>query len=176
MNDYKESSYRSSVMQIQSYLLNISRIDPDIPRVNPDGIYGESTRDAVYLFQSKYMSHPTGKVDYDTWQMLLRKSISAEELLASPFSAALFDLPLKNGVLKKGDASDTVHISKIILRALGKGIPIAEKLSDGNVFDDDTENAVMALQKVFGIDESGQIDKLTWNRMVAAYKNSLSYE
>lgn len=55
------------VRQIQEQLNGISEAYPAIPSVNPDGIYGEETKEAVREFQSVFGLPATGVVDYPTW-------------------------------------------------------------------------------------------------------------
>lgn len=55
------------VRQIQQQLARISKSYPAIPRIRPDGIYGEDTREAVEVFQSVFGLPVTGVVDYNTW-------------------------------------------------------------------------------------------------------------
>lgn len=55
------------VRQIQEQLNGISEAYPAIPSVNPDGIYGEETKEAVREFQSVFALPETGVVDYPTW-------------------------------------------------------------------------------------------------------------
>lgn len=55
------------VRQMQEQLARISQSYPAIPRVQPDGIYGPSTQEAVEVFQSVFGLPITGVVDYNTW-------------------------------------------------------------------------------------------------------------
>ena len=55
------------VRQMQQQLARISQSYPAIPRIQADGIYGPSTRDAVEVFQSVFGLPVTGVVDYNTW-------------------------------------------------------------------------------------------------------------
>ena len=62
--------YKESVRQIQVYLYDISRVDRDVPRVNPDGIYGKTTVESVTAFQKKHGLIPDGRVNYETFRKL----------------------------------------------------------------------------------------------------------
>lgn len=55
------------VRQMQQQLARISRSYPAIPRIRPDGIYGQDTAEAVEVFQSVFGLPVTGVVDYNTW-------------------------------------------------------------------------------------------------------------
>ena len=55
------------VRQLQEQLARISRTYSAIPTVTVDGVYGNSTREAVEKFQSTFGLPVTGVVDYLTW-------------------------------------------------------------------------------------------------------------
>lgn len=55
------------VRQIQEQLNTISQVYTAVPSVTADGIYGESTANAVRAFQSVFGLPQTGVVDYQTW-------------------------------------------------------------------------------------------------------------
>ena len=55
------------VRQIQEQLNTISQVYTAVPSVTADGIYGESTPNAVRAFQSVFGLPQTGVVDYQTW-------------------------------------------------------------------------------------------------------------
>ena len=60
----------SAVRMTQSFLLEISYVDGDLPHVSIDGIYGERTRRAVRIFQRKQGLPETGRTDRETWNAL----------------------------------------------------------------------------------------------------------
>ena len=55
------------VRQMQEQLLRISQSYPAIPRIVPDGVYGQQTSEAVRIFQQVFNLPATGIVDYATW-------------------------------------------------------------------------------------------------------------
>ena len=55
------------VRQMQEQLARISKSYPAIPRIVADGVYGQSTQNAVEVFQSVFGLPITGVVDYNTW-------------------------------------------------------------------------------------------------------------
>ena len=58
------------VRQLQEQLNRIARNYPAIPRITPDGIYGQRTLDAVKAFQRIFGLNPTGVADYPTWYQI----------------------------------------------------------------------------------------------------------
>lgn len=65
--DLRIGSTGSKVRQLQEQINRISQNYPAIPRINPDGIYGKKTEEAVRKFQSVFGLPVTGVVDYKTW-------------------------------------------------------------------------------------------------------------
>ncbi|MDD3220020.1 MAG: peptidoglycan-binding protein [Lachnospiraceae bacterium] len=57
----------SKVTQLQEQLNAIAKVYTTIPTITPDGIYGESTQQAVERFQSIFGLPETGITDYKTW-------------------------------------------------------------------------------------------------------------
>ena len=162
--------YKESVRQIQVYLYDISRVDRDIPRVNPDGIYGKSTVESVTAFQKKHGLIPDGRVNYETFRKLSSEHEKADVILSPPVSISPFDQTLKDGVTKLGDKSELIMIVKIMLKTLGVAYPYGEELSEDNIFDLDTERAIKEFQFIHGLPSNGIINKETWNHLAAAYE------
>ena len=65
--DLTVGSNGESVRQIQEFLNRIAQNYPLIPKVAVDGTYGESTAEAVRVFQGIFNLPKTGVVDYATW-------------------------------------------------------------------------------------------------------------
>ncbi len=162
--------YKESVRQVQVYLYDISRADPDIPRVNPDGIYGSATVESVIAFQKKHGLPADGRVDYATFRKLSSEHEKADILLSAPMSISPFSEPLKDNVTRLGDKNELIAIVKIMLKALGASYPCGEELNDDDVFDAETERAVKEFQFIHGLNSSGIINKETWNRLALAYE------
>lgn len=66
-NDLTIGSTGDKVRQMQEQLDTIATVYSAIPRVNPDGIYGPRTAEAVRTFQSIFGLAQTGVVDFATW-------------------------------------------------------------------------------------------------------------
>ncbi len=66
-SDLSIGSTGEKVRQVQEQLARISQSYPSIPRITPDGIYGNATREAVEKFQEVFGLPVTGVIDYRTW-------------------------------------------------------------------------------------------------------------
>ncbi len=70
----------SAVETIQRQLNSISNNYPAINKIAVDGIYGQSTVDAVKKFQGIFGLPQTGSVDYATWYQISKIFIAVERL------------------------------------------------------------------------------------------------
>ncbi|MEG1880291.1 MAG: peptidoglycan-binding domain-containing protein [Oscillospiraceae bacterium] len=64
---------RQNVIELQIFLRVMSRENPSVPLINPDGVFGSLTGTAVKLSQGIFDFIPTGRVDYETWTELYRR-------------------------------------------------------------------------------------------------------
>lgn len=163
----------SSVLQLQRYLLLLSRVDPDIPRVNPDGIYGSTTAAAVKAFQDKFMGGGNGLTDHNTWKMIVNSGKRAKRRLSRGDGIHPFDLPLKSGVLREGDRCITVGFLRLMLMSMTVPYPFLEGIGGGELFDSELRSAIERLQQIYGLPVSGIVDLDTWNAVALSFDRAL---
>lgn len=168
--------YRASVRRIQTALYNLSQADPHIKRVNPDGIYGAETAEAVRGFQKQNGIPATGRVDLTTWRKLLSEERAANELLSAPVLISPFSVTLRDGMITVGDRSDTVQFIKLMLRSIGIEHDYLENISDGDLYDSDTSAAVSRFQLIHGLPGTGSVDTATWNVLAQSYNKYAGYD
>ncbi|MBR6567314.1 MAG: peptidoglycan-binding protein [Clostridia bacterium] len=157
----------TAVYEIQTYIRNISRLDPQIPSLVPDGIYGEETTESITAFQRKHLLEQTGKVDSDTWNKLLEENDKALFAFSEPIQTA----PVKNGdfPLKRGKES---HLNGNINLMLLRLSDFYENLSGAVLSPDytsETERLIGVFQSLTGIPVTGETDKSTWNLLSSLY-------
>ena len=72
--------------------------------------------------------------------------------------------------LKIGDSGNNVKIIQTQLNRIAQNYPAIPKIPSLNgIFTIDTENAVRKFQEVFGLNQSGQVDKATWYKIKQYY-------
>lgn len=158
MNDKQKS-----IMELQQRLRNISKVHKDVPSVIPDGIFGEETENAVRAFQRKFGFPETGVVDFEIWDRINEEGKKAHFVLSDPnqvISIKNEDLPLVIGQIGR-----EVHTLNLMLRRLGELYSNFRSENTGDEFTAETEREVRKWQKVIGHDITGEVDKLTWNRL-----------
>lgn len=154
-------------MELQQRLRNISKVHKDVPSVIPDGIFGEETENAVRAFQRKFGFSETGVVDFEIWDRINEEGKKALFVLSDPnqvISIKNEDLPLVIGQIGR-----EVHTLNLMLRRLGELYLNFSFENTGDEFTAETEREVRKWQKVIGHDITGEVDKLTWNRLAEHY-------
>lgn len=68
---YREGMEDPGVFVIQEFLLYISSVMPDIPPVEPNGIFGPETTESVIAFQNTFGLEPDGIIGEETWNKLV---------------------------------------------------------------------------------------------------------
>ena len=155
------------VFEAQSYLRNIARTDSDISRVVPDGFFGPETTEAVKSFQKKFELEETGIINFETWVLIKSKNSEAVFAASEPTQIARItneDLPLV-----KGMDNTLVYTLHLMLNSVAERYDNFTPLPLQSLFDDNTEREIRRWQRVISHTESGQVDKLTWNRLAEFY-------
>ena len=162
---YTEQQKRSHIRELQTMLYAISFENPAIPRVIPDGIYGESTADAVRAFQQHYGLRVTGEVSSLTWEKIAEVYLALEK--SSPIPLEAFP-PVRHAVIVPGAHGLTVLVIQSILHALSEQFDDIPDCPVTGTFDADTVRAVQPFQKLCGLPVTGSVDCQTWNMLAQA--------
>ncbi len=155
------------VFSLQSMLRTISFQYPVIPRLVPDGLFGERTLEAVMVFQREFFPPVTGRVDLATWNAIAALYQKALQALRAPRSAHLF--PHRDFTLTPGQSS--VHLAPIqsMFNGLSRVLDGLEPCSANGQCDSATEHNVRWLQHVSQQAETGTLDKGAWDTLERLY-------
>ena len=156
-----------AISELQGYLRNLSRTDPDIERVVPDGIFGEETERSVRSFQRKYGLPEDGIVSYEVWTKIAEENDKAVFLFSEPRQVARIsnaDLPLLIGM-----RSNVVYHLKTMLLFLSQRHNNFSPVTVNDLFDIETERMVRQWQRVIRAPDNGVVDKVTWNALADYY-------
>jgi peptidoglycan hydrolase-like protein with peptidoglycan-binding domain len=156
-----------AVFEAQSYLRNIGRVDNDISRVVPDGIFASETTAAVKSFQKKYGLQETGIINYETWELIKSKNSEAVFIASKPIQIVRItnaDLPLIIGT-----DNTLVYTLHLMLNNIASRYDNFTPLPLQSLFDENTEREVKRWQRVIATEENGKVDKETWNYLSEFY-------
>ena len=153
-----------AIYEAQVYLRNISRVFGEIPLLIPDGIYGEETEKTVLAFQRRQGLTQNGIIGYETWTEIVKENDRAVFLTSETTLIDKDKLPLR-----RGDKDDAVYHLKTMLRYLGGKHGNFDEVTVNDEFDAETEKSVRQWQRVIRTEETGEVDKLTWEKLVEWY-------
>lgn len=166
----------NDVQTIQIQLNRISRNFPAIPKIaDADGIYGQSTEDAVRAFQRVFGLEPSGIVGEPTWYRLSYIYTSVKRLAELDSEGLRYDEIQRNypTELKEGDYGDAVRAFQYYLAVVGAYYNSVPMLSITGEFDADTVQSLRAFQRIYGLPQTGIADRPTWNDLYRAYSGIL---
>ena len=163
---------RSGYVQLLQQMLNrISLNYPSIPQLNPDGIYGALTEQAVRQFQDIFGLEPDGIVGQATWYAVVRLYVAVTRLTelyteGINLESLSFDF---FAPLSLGEYGPKVQQVRYMLAVVGQFIEEVPPIEVGTVYDQDTVQAVEAFQRYDGLPVTGVVDQTTWNELYQQY-------
>lgn len=166
----------NGVQQIQLELNRIAQNYPAIPRIPAtNGIFDNATEDAVRAFQQIFNLPVTGTVDKATWYKIKRYYVGVKqlgELLSEGISSAEIAAPFPQQLVP-GMKGEAVRAVQYYLAVIGYFNPSLPQLTIDGDYGDATTNAVRAFQRFYGLPETGNVDRATWNRLLQVYDQTL---
>ena len=157
-----------SVKILQYYLCFLSYFNLKLPYISVDGIFGDETRDAVLAFQSLYGLDVDGIVGRDTWDMI--QNAYAGVLTSLPDEYRSYSSLLYPGyIITTGASGKVVEQLQTYLKTIAANNPSIPDVTVDGYYGEETKKAVLAVQKLEGIERNGQVGVLTWNAIVSLY-------
>ena len=173
MDEFNLNNRKAYVMQLQKKFRSLSRFtgDPSLSTA-VDGVYDEGTRNAVKYFQSLYGIEETGVVDFVTWKAVDDEFRYYGEVFGKSLSISPFP-DNEDFSLSSGDRSDLVLIVQLMLNELRLFYDLYGYIPPNGRYSSVTEGAVREFQRAGGLEETGRVDRLTWNRLAEEYDIAL---
>lgn len=168
----KFGSASNDVKSLQIFLNRISRNYPAIPKIpQADGIFDVSTEEAVRKFQEVFDLEVTGVVDQGTWYRILYIYTSVKRLseLDSEGVAWQEVAPQFTEDLRIGSEGFEVRNLQYYLAVIGAYYEAVQPVEITGYFGEETERSLKSFQRVFGIPQTGELDRATKNDLYRAY-------
>ncbi len=155
---YREGDRGPYVRLAQYFLRVISNYYYSVRPIQPDGIFGPATTNAVIDFQKRFGLAADGIIGPATWNSLYNvfMGIANTSGLVVPYPGVL---------LREGSRGDNVRLMQEYLRTISQRYNIPSVSIDG-IFGPATRRAVVAFQNLFGLPADGIIGRNTWDRIV----------
>lgn len=163
----------NDVRSLQIYLNRISGNYPAIPKIQAaDGIFDQATEDAVRVFQNVFGLAVTGIVDQATWYRITYIYTSVKHIAELNSEGVRWD-EIENRYtedLKIGMQSVEVSVLQYYLAVIGAYYAAVEPVEITGYFGEKTERSVRSFQRVFGLPQTGEVDRATRNDLYRAYQ------
>ncbi len=170
---FSELQRKEHIGELQRYLHDISYYDPNIPRVIPDGIYGTETADAIRAFQRQYGLNDNGETNPATWDAVVDVYRRFVETLAQSLDIFPRDVGRIIGI---GDTGLAVLVIQSILLTLSQEFGNIPPVAITGEYNTETSQAVRTFQKLTGIPQTGDVNRVTWNMLAAMAAAELNQE
>lgn len=157
-----------SVRILQYYLQFLSFFNLKLPYVSMDGIFGQETYDAVLTFQSLYGLEVDGIVGKNTWDMIQDAYIGVLNSLPDEYRS-YSSLLYPGYIITTGASGKVVEQIQTFLKTIANNNPAVPQVTVDGYYGNQTKNAVLAVQKLQGLEQNGQVGVLTWNAIVNLY-------
>lgn len=162
-----------AVLAVQNRIDRIAVNYPAIPFITlPNGIYDEDTERAVRTFQQVFGLPVTGTVDEETWYKILYIYVAVKRLAELESEGEEYQSGAYPGNdVQTGDRGPNVLRIQWYINAISRSgqypqVPFV--VLDG-IYDTETANAVRVLQGLFGFEQSGVVDRQTWDAITELY-------
>ena len=161
---------------ILQYILNVlSMFYSNVPAVPDTGTFGPLTEEAVKDFQRNNGLTPNGVVDATTWDVLYRQFKGITDTVMT--TKRLNDIetkPYPGTVLEFGSSGDDVRTLQEYINTVYLVYPAVTAVTPTGNYGNNTRQAVLNYQSLFGLARTGKVDKLTWDSLANTYKDILS--
>ncbi len=157
---------KDAVLDIQNALRTIHFTDSRLPPVFPNGYYDVLTQDAVRIYQQTRGLPETGVTDTQTFRILMDE---ADAIRFTP----LLSLPVfsqRHVQLSQGNTDDAVWFVQVMFNILSRVYQNIPSVTVTGEYNSETADAVKALQKIQGREETGTLDDDTWNDLVRLFQ------
>lgn len=160
------------VQQIQLQLNRISADYSNIPKiVEPDGLFGVNTEDAVKEFQRNFNLLQDGIVGKATWYKIKYIFTAVSDLAELDSQGlTLSDVPKQyTEILSFGDRGSFVRTLQYYLATAAYYNNSVPSVKIDGIFGRETEDAVLAFERAYGLENNGVVSLEDWNRLSDVY-------
>lgn len=156
------------VRVIQYFLAVVGTFDDRIPTPPINGVFDESTRNAVIALQQAEGLTPNGIVGEETWNVLYEAYRGIVDTLTVPENRIA---PYPGTPLTVGSEGEYVMFLQMYLNRIAATYPSIPTVTVDGIFGEGTEGAVIAFQREFGLSPNGYVGPVTWDRITSLYED-----
>ncbi len=160
----------TGVSLLQYYLDYLSTYYDTIPPLEVDGVFGESTRNAVYAAQSTFGLPVDGIVGEDTWRAIVDAYYGIVRRIPVTYTEGNI-IPFGGTVLRQGSESESVRVLQEYLDFISDYFPEIPGVTPTGYFGPQTLASVEAFQEMVGLPVSGFVNAVTWGAITDLYSD-----
>ncbi len=169
-SELAEGDSGNAVANLQLFINYLAAYYSTIPSLTVDGIFGSDTRSAVSAAQRTFDLPVTGIVDAVTWEAIYRAYLGIIDTVAPQFTQGV-TLPYSGVPLRIGSEREEVRALQEYLNYISQYYTEIPSVSVTGYFGTQTQRAVRAFQRLFGIAEVGVVGLLTWDAITGLYRD-----
>ena len=171
--------FGSSGNEVRTIQMEMNRISNNYPAINKivpaNGVYGESTVEAVRTFQGVFGMPQTGIINKATWYQIKYifvavkglSELSAEGLTEDEVS------DLYESSIQLGSYGNEVRQVQYLLNVIAYFNPSVPTVSSNGVFNREMQRQVIAFEEFYGLTPDGIVDFRTWQLIRKIYLDIL---
>ncbi len=160
----------NAVANLQLFINYLATYYSTVPSVTVDGVFGSATEAAVSAIQRNFDLPITGVVDAPTWEAIYRAYLGIIGTVSPEFTEGV-TLPYSGVPLRIGSEREEVRALQEYLNFIARYYPEIPTVSVTGYFGTQTQRAVRAFQRLFGIAELGVVGLLTWDAITGLYSD-----
>ncbi len=164
----REGDTGDEVRVIQYFLEVVGNFYDTVPFIPVTGTFDAATANAVRAFQRTVGLTEDGIVGQQTWEELYRAYRGIIDTLVLPENRVS---PYPGDPLTLGATGQYVTFLQEYLAVIAGTYPSIPAVTVTGVFDEQTQAAVEAFQREFGLSPNGVVGAVTWNRIASLYED-----
>ncbi len=158
------------VSLLQYFLNFVSAFTTDFTDIPINGIYDGATVELVMDFQNYTGLPTTGVVDELTWNALIDEYRGIIQSLP-PSAYEGVARPFPGFVLRIGSEGEDVRTLQEYINVLSTAYDSIPEITVDGIFDEETRNAVYAIQTLFDLTVDGTVGAITWSKIADEYND-----
>lgn len=165
---YEAQLLGNPVLSLQVMLRKLKSVYTYLPEVPLDGIFGETTLEAVLLFQRERFPPATGIVTQEVWNEIANEYAKHNGNIEKP--RVLRAYPEEGDPLAFGEEGADIALFQLMFQAISEKISMITPEIPTGKFTETLNKNVKWLQSVAGLPLTGTLDRLTWDRLARLYE------
>lgn len=164
----EEGATGVEVFNLQFYINYLSNYYSTIPALRPDGVFGPLTKAAVEEVQRTFGLSVDGVVGPATWYRLYNAYLGIANTIPDTYTEGE-TIPYGGVPLRLGSESESVRTLQQYLNYVAQYYPEIPSVTPTGYFGTQTQQAVLAFQRLEGLTQTGVAEAATWTALTALY-------